>query len=135
MKRDLEYVLPTDSAREAAQRMQSENVGFLPVCDDAHRVLGVVTDRDIAIRVVAADRSSAIPIREVMTREVVSCHPEDDLRLAEDLMAKHHKSRMMCVDAHNCLVGIISLSDIAKREEKGRASQVLKRVSEREARL
>jgi CBS domain-containing protein len=134
MKRDVECVSPQDTAQTAAQRMRDENVGFLPVCDASKKVLGTVTDRDLAIRVLADARAATTAINDVLTSEVIACRPEDDLRKAEELMAKHHKSRMMCIDANGRLVGVISLSDIAQLEFGVRASQTLRDVSEREAR-
>lgn len=134
MKRNLECVTPTDTVQSAAKRMRETNVGFLPVCDQAKKVLGTITDRDLAIRVLADARATSTPVADVMTREVVACRPEDDLKKAQDLMARGHKSRVMCIDAAGKLVGVISLSDIAQRED-GNATQTLRKVSEREARL
>jgi CBS domain-containing protein len=132
MKRTVEFVLPSETAQVAARRMKQTNIGFLPVCDDARKVLGTITDRDLAMRVLAEDRPATTRVEELMTRENVSCRPSDDVRWAERLMAKHHKSRIMCVDERGSLVGVISLSDIADREERGRAALVMRCVSERE---
>jgi CBS domain-containing protein len=133
MKRTVECVSPQDSVQVAARRMRDENVGFLPVCDPSRKVIGAVTDRDLAIRVLADGQPATTTIEKVLTREVIACRPEDDLRKAEELMAKHHKSRMICVDTAGRLVGVISLSDIAQREDGSQASQTLRKVSEREA--
>lgn len=135
MKRDVECVSPQDTVQTAAKRMRDENVGFLPVCDAGEEVLGTVTDRDLAIRVLAEGQAATTLINDVLTREVIACHPEDDLRKAEELMSKHQKSRIMCIDASGRLVGVISLSDIAQQESGTRASQTLRNVSEREARV
>lgn len=134
MKRDVECVSPQDNVQTAARRMLKENVGFLPVCDGSNRVLGTVTDRDLTLRVLAEARSATTPVDDVFTHELVACRPEEDLRTAEELMAKHQKSRIMCVDPAGRLVGVISLSDIAHRESSARASQTLRAVSAREAR-
>jgi CBS domain-containing protein len=134
MKRDLACVSPHDTVQKAAKRMRDENVGFLPVCDADKKILGTITDRDLAIRVLADARAATTAVNDVLTREVVACRPEDDLRKAEELMSKHQKSRMMCVDGSGRLVGVISLSDIARRDSGRRASQTLRNVSEREAR-
>jgi CBS domain-containing protein len=135
MKQDVECVLPEDTVQAAAERMRDEHVGFLPVCDSNGRVIGTITDRDLTIRVLARGRPLSTLVDEVLTREVVACRPHDDLLLAEELMAKHHKSRMICVDDDYRLVGIISLSDIAEHEDGMNASEVLRRVSEREVRI
>ena len=134
MKTDVECVSPSDTAQSAAKRMRDANIGFLPVCDASKRVLGTLTDRDLAIRLIAENRPATTRIEEVLTREAIACRPEDDLRKAEELMARYQKSRMMCVDEEGRLVGVISLSDIAQRESGGRASQTLRDVSQREAR-
>jgi CBS domain-containing protein len=115
--------------------MRDEHVGFLPVCDANGRVIGTITDRDLTIRVLARGRAPTTSVDDVATREVVACRPHDDLFTAEELMAKHHKSRMICVDEDYRLVGIISLSDIAEHEDGAAASNVLRRVSEREVRV
>ena len=105
------------------------------MCDESHKVLGTITDRDLAIRVVAEGRAAQTPVGEVLTREAVACRPGDDLRKAENLMSRYHKSRIMCVDEAGTLVGIISLSDIAQFEQGTRASDTLREVSSREARV
>ena len=134
MKKDVECVSPQDTVQAAAKRMRDENIGFLPVCDQSKKVQGTITDRDLAIRVLADGRQATTPVKDVMTREVVSVRPDEDLRKAEEQMSKNHKSRIMCVDQGGRLVGVISLSDIAQREDPGRAAQTLRNVSEREAR-
>jgi len=134
MKRDVECVTPSDQVQVAARRMRDANVGFLPVCDPSRKVLGAITDRDIAVRIVADGRPPTTAIGDVMTREVVACRPEDDVRRAEELMGKQHKSRMIVADEQWRLLGVISLSDIAQVEDASRASQTMKQVTEREAR-
>ena len=133
MKVKVECVSPRDTVQAAACRMRDENIGFLPVCDQSKKVLGTVTDRDLAIRVLANSSPPNTRVEEVMTHEVVSCRPDDELRKVEELMAKNHKSRMVCLDSNGRLAGVISLSDIAQAD-MGRASQTLRQVSEREAR-
>jgi CBS domain-containing protein len=135
MKRDVECVSPTSTAQAAAQRMREQRIGFLPVCDDSRKILGTVTDRDLAIRILADARAPTTPVGDVLTREVIACRPEDDLRKAQELMGRNQKSRIMCVDGDGRLVGVISLSDIAQKENGAKASQTLRRVSEREARV
>lgn len=114
MKRDILSLCLDDSAIAAATKMRDQSVGFLPVCDERMKVLGTITDRDIAIRVVAEQRDGSTPVSRIMTREVISCEPEDDLTEAAELMAAHGKSRIMCVSQDGRLVGVISLSDIAQ---------------------
>jgi CBS domain-containing protein len=134
MKTDLECASPQDTVQDAARRMKDQNIGFLPVCDPSNRVLGTVTDRDLAIRVLADGGPASTLIEEVMTREVVCCRPEDELQTAEDLMAKNQKSRIMCIDKNGQLVGIISLSDLAQHESATISAETLRQVTTREAR-
>src|SRR5262245_20615691 len=98
MKREVECIAPSDPVFRAAQSMRTRNVGFLPVCDHEERVVGTLTDRDIALRIVADCCALNTPAGDVMTKEAITCRPDDDISVAEELMAKHHKSRMMCVD-------------------------------------
>jgi CBS domain-containing protein len=134
MKEDVECVDPKESVQEAARRMRDANVGFLPVCDSSKKVLGAITDRDIAIRIVAEGRAPTTAAGDVMTREVVSCRPDADVRDAEQLMGTRQKSRMIVADEDGRLVGVISLSDIAQVEEGSRASETMKQVTDREVR-
>jgi CBS domain-containing protein len=133
MKTDVESVSPVDSIEEAARLMRDANVGFLPVCDDSRRVLGTITDRDIAIRAVADALPGSTPVEDVMTDEVVACSPKEDVEAALLLMGENRKSRIICLDGDGRLAGVISLSDIAQLGEAG-ASDTLRQVSEREAR-
>jgi CBS domain-containing protein len=133
MKRDVECVSDRDSIQRAAQKMRDEGVGFLPVCMQDKRVLGTITDRDIAIRVCSDDRSAAgTKVGDVMTREAVSCRADEDIDRARALMAEHHKSRILCVEDKGVLVGVISLSDIAQHEDDA-AGATLREISSREA--
>jgi CBS domain-containing protein len=133
MKSDVKCLSETDTIQTAARKMRDLNVGFLPVCDNNKNVLGTLTDRDIAIRVCAAELPvSTTRVAEVMTREVVACRPEDDLEAAEKQMSHHHKSRILVIDRNQGLRGIISLSDIAEYDEAGRVSRTLRAVAARE---
>jgi CBS domain-containing protein len=134
MKADVECCSPRDTVYDAACRMRDENVGFLPICDQSRKVLGTLTDRDICVRLVAGEKSGDTLIEEIMTREVVTCSPEDDVGAAEAMMAENHKSRMMICDRDGRLVGVISLSDLAQLDSE-RVSETLRQVSEREARV
>ena len=135
MKRDVQCTTLQDSVQLAAQRMASENVGFLPVCDEWGTVLGTVTDRDLTLRVLAHGRPADTLIADVFTHEVVACRPDDDLYDAQAMMARRHKSRIMCVDECNRLVGVISLSDVAQQSSEARAARTLRQISQREARV
>lgn len=121
-----------DPIFQVARRMRDLNIGFMPVCDDHGRMVGVVTDRDLAMRVIAERRDSERPVGEVMTTEIVACRPDDDLRIAEQRMEAHEKSRIVCLDDQGKPVGVISLSDLARYEWSGRAAELLRHITRRE---
>lgn len=136
MNTELAYVTPRDTVQTAARRMRDARVGFLTVCDSQKRVLGAITDRDLALRVIAADRPPETAIELVMTHEVVACQPDDDVRRAEKLMGENRKSRIVCTDTDGRLLGVISLSDIAQHEaEQQRVAETMRRVTIREVRV
>jgi CBS domain-containing protein len=118
-----------DSVRDCARLMKEESLGFVPICDEQGLPLGVVTDRDLAIRVLAEGRSADEPIGQFMTRDAISCRIGDDLRDAERLMRERRTSRVMVCDDHGKVKGVISLADIAgvaEDEEIGETVQQVK---------
>jgi CBS domain-containing protein len=117
---------------EAAVRMRDDVIGFLPVCDDAGRAIGTITDRDITIRAFASGESGSRPVEPFTTRSVVACRPSDDLAYAVDLMSLEKVSRILCVNEEGVLEGVISLSDIAQIKDGALASYTLRNVSDRE---
>jgi CBS domain-containing protein len=135
MKSDVETIREDATIQEAATKMANAHVGFLPICDDAGKVLGTITDRDITVRAVARNQQpSACKVSEVMTREVIACRPNDSLGTAEQAMADHHKSRVLVTDLDGFLLGVISLSDIAVKEQSSRAAVTLRHIAARETR-
>lgn len=133
MKSDACCVAPGDTIQEAARQMREENIGFLPVCDDSEKVLGTITDRDIALRVVAEGKSFDTKVEDVMSREVVSASADDDISDAESLMSSRQKSRLIVTDGDGKLEGVISLSDLTKRDSDSGA-RAMRGVTSREAR-
>ncbi len=133
MKTELETFREHDPVVEVARRMRDVNIGFVPICDPDGHPVGTLTDRDLALRVCAADRRAGeVRAGEVMTRELVTCRDTDDLEQAERLMARHHKARMLVVDEDGRLVGVISLSDVVDEEDDERAAETMRQVAERE---
>lgn len=127
MSRDVEAVDPMASLEDAAQLMSDADVGSVPVVDEG-RVVGVLTDRDIVVRAVAAglDPSEA-RAGDIMTPEVVHCHEDDDVRDAADLMEEHQIRRVVVTDGEGGLAGMVSLGDLSARLEE--AGRVLREVS------
>jgi CBS domain-containing protein len=97
--------------------MRDQDVGPVPVVDDheAKRVVGIVTDRDLALKIVAEGRDGNATLEEVMTRHPSSCRATDNLQTALDAMADNQVRRIPVVDNHDRLVGIISQADVATR--------------------
>jgi CBS domain-containing protein len=102
------------TAQAAAELMRRTDLGFLPVVDDPEsgRVVGVVTDRDLCMQVVAANSSAAALVAECMTPNPVCCHPEDDVKTALARMQRNGVRRLPVVDTHQTIQGVIALSDL-----------------------
>jgi CBS domain-containing protein len=105
----------------------------VPVVDAHDRVVGVLTDRDIVIRAIAEGKSHRTRVGALMSRDLVTCGPEDDVTEAERKMSRARKSRAIVVDGGGRAVGVISLSNLAQVEEPERTASVLRAVTEREA--
>jgi CBS domain-containing protein len=133
MKSDASCVSPEDTIQDAARQMKEENIGFLPVCDDSEKVLGTLTDRDIALRVVAEGKPLNTKVQDVMSRDVISARPDDDLVKAENLMSNQQKSRLVVTDGAGKLQGVISLSDLTKNDVDSGA-RTMRGVTNRESR-
>jgi CBS domain-containing protein len=133
MKSDASCVSPGDTIQDAARQMKDENIGFLPVCDDSEKVLGTITDRDIAVRVVADGKPWSTKVQDVMSRDVISARPDDDLMKAENLMSNQQKSRLVVTDDAGILQGVISLSDLTKNDVDSGA-RTMRGVTNRESR-
>lgn len=132
MRRPVEQVRSDQNAASAARAMREKNVGFLPVCDQTGRLVGVVTDRDLAVRVLGEERdANATQVNQVMSTEVISCAADDDVARAEALMRQHQKSRIVVADDASRPIGVISLADIAQTDRSG-AADTLASVSARE---
>jgi CBS domain-containing protein len=118
---------------QVAQMMRSEDVGPVPVVDNfqMRKLVGIVTDRDLAIKVVAEGRDpSTTRVQDVMTRDVATCHPEDDLQKALDLMAANQVRRIPVVGPYGAIVGIIAQADIATRQENHvKTGEVVEEIS------
>ena len=115
---------------EAARIMKEEDVGALPVVQEDGTLLGIVTDRDITVRAVAAGLDiSTTQVAEIYTAEdLVTVTPETNLTEAEDVMAEHQVRRLPIVDPGAKLVGMISLADISREHDKVHGGDVLKDV-------
>jgi CBS domain-containing protein len=113
--------------------MRRENVGFLPVVDAAGKIVGVLTDRDLAMRVVADHLPFTTEARFVMTLDVVSISENADLAVAEKTMADARKSRLPLVNEDGVCTGVLSLADVAALDSRWRAGKVFQQVTRRES--
>jgi CBS domain-containing protein len=131
MTRDVEVVHPDSMLQEAAGKMKSLDVGSLPVCDN-RRLLGVVTDRDITIRAVAAGHDpKSTKVRNAMTPELIYCYEDESLSEAAKLMERHQIRRLPILDREKQLVGIVALGDLAVETGNEKLSgTVLEEISE-----
>lgn len=122
---------PTASAALAARLLSRHNVGALPVCGEDRRLRGMVTDRDIVLRCVAAEEDPAQTlVRDIMTRGCASVSPYDDCRSATRLMAQQQIRRLPVVEEGK-LVGILTLADLARSQRFDmEAAQALSEISE-----
>lgn len=132
MRKPVQFCQRENTVEVAARKMKESGIGFLPICDAGGKVLGVLTDRDITVRVCAESLSPQdTAVATVMTHEVVACRPTDDILEAERLMAEKHTSRVLVTDEDQRMIGVISLADLAKNAPEG-AVETLRAVASRE---
>ena len=122
---------PTSSAALASRLLSRHNVGSLPVCTPDKRLRGMVTDRDIVLRCVAAEEDPAqTPVKDIMTRRPAVVTPQTDCRAAAQLMSRHQVRRLPVVEGDK-LVGIVSLGDLARCQRLDmEAAHALSEISE-----
>ena len=129
MTRDVRVVAPEETLQDAARMMADIDAGILPVGED-DRMIGMITDRDIAIRGVALGRAPDAKVREIMSDEVRYCFEDDDADAVLDNMAAIQVRRLPVVDRDKRLVGIVSIADLArKREEAAHAGEALGEIA------
>jgi CBS domain-containing protein len=123
-------VSPATTVRSAAEVMEREDVGSLPVVEDNGTLVGIVTDRDIVVRVVAAGNDADhVRVSEVLTEHLVPVRPDDELEYAMDLMAKNQVRRLPVV-YDSQLVGMLAQADVAQVAKDKQAGQVLEAISQ-----
>jgi CBS domain-containing protein len=128
MTREVRVASPGQSIRDVAKIMDEINAGAMPVGDN-DRLVGMITDRDIAIRAVALGKGPDTPVREVMSNEqVLYCYDDEELEHVAKNMSQQQVRRLPVVDREKRLVGIVSLGNIAQSEARA-ASKVVKGVT------
>ena len=128
MTTEVEKVSADQTAREAASFMLRADAGSIPVCD-GDRVIGMITDRDIAVRGVAEGRGPDTPVSELMSDGIICAHEDDDVQSVAQRMSEEQVRRMPVVDAEERLIGIVSLGDLARETSGESAHQALEGVS------
>ena len=128
MTTDVETVSSDQTAREAASFMLRADAGSIPVCD-GDRVIGMITDRDIAVRGVAEGRGPDTPVRELMSDGVVCARDDDDVEAVVRRMSEEQVRRLPVVDSEDRLVGIVSLGDLTRETPGEAAHRALEGVS------
>jgi CBS domain-containing protein len=116
MSKDVLVASPEQSIRDAARAMKKIDVGFLPV-GESDRLVGIVTDRDIAVRAVADGKGPDTAVRDVMSQEVLYCFADEDLDTVSIRMADLQVRRLPVLNRNKRLVGIISLGDISQASD------------------
>jgi CBS domain-containing protein len=128
MTRDVRTVRPDQTAKEAATFMLDEDAGSMPV-SDGDRLIGMITDRDIAVRGVAQGYGPDTPISELMTDDIVCAREDDDIEEIATKMSRAQVRRVPVLDSNDRLCGIVSLGDLSREADEDCAEQALQGVS------
>jgi CBS domain-containing protein len=128
MTREVRIVDPAETLQEAAQAMAQIDAGILPVGED-DRLIGIITDRDIAIRAVGKGQAPGAKVREVMSPEVKHCYADEEVEDILENMASLQVRRLPVVDRDKRLVGIVSISDLAGNGQASGAGEALGEIA------
>lgn len=134
MTKDPAFCQAGDTVAVAGKLMQKHDIGVLPVVENilTGKLVGIVTDRDLAMRVLAAGRDPhTTTIQEIMSHPVVTCSPDDDYGVALNLMERHQLKRIPAVDRFDRVVGMISQADIALRiHDAAKIAEVISSIAQ-----
>ena len=128
MTRGVRMTNPDQTIGEAARLMAEIDAGALPVGED-ERLVGMITDRDIAVRAVAREMPASTKVREIMSEEVLYCFEDEDVAEVAQNMSDVKVRRLPVVDRDKRLVGIVSLGDVSKSENAAAAGQAVAEIS------
>jgi CBS domain-containing protein len=124
-------IAPQTSIREAARLMEEEDVGSLPVVEEGARLVGIVTDRDIAIRAVARGlEPEGTTVMDIASKDVYGLKPDDDLDEAIEMMARAQVRRLPVVVRDNELVGMVAQADVARTSKEKTTGEVVQAISQ-----
>ncbi len=130
MTSGVQTVSPDQSAQEAASFMLSSDAGSIPVTD-GDRLIGMITDRDIAVRGVAKGHGPDTPVRELMTDDIIVVSADDSVEEAAQKMSGAQVRRLPVIDSDQRLCGIVSLGDLSRNADDSSANEALEGVSQR----
>jgi CBS domain-containing protein len=129
MSRDVKVVSPDMTIREAAQKMRDGDFGMMPVGEN-DRMIGTISDRDIAIRAVAEGKDAGTKVRDVMSEGIIWVYENDSVEQVASIMSKHQVRRLPVVNRDKRLVGIVALGDFAvESSEIQPAAKALSEIS------
>jgi CBS domain-containing protein len=128
MTRDVQTVRPEQPVQQAASFMLSADAGSIPVTD-GDRLIGMITDRDIAVRGIAKGYGPDTPVRELMTNDVICARADDDVEEIASRMSEAQVRRLPVIDEQERLCGIVSLGDLSRESDDDTASEALEGVS------
>jgi CBS domain-containing protein len=129
MTRDVRTVRPDQPVQEAASFMLSADAGSIPVTD-GDRLIGMITDRDIAVRGIAKGYGPDTPVRELMTNDIIAAREDDDIDDVASRMSEAQVRRLPVIDEQERLCGIVSLGDLTQNGKIDQAEQALEGVSQ-----
>lgn len=128
MTRDVRVASPSHTIQDAAAIMAMVDAGAVPVGDN-DRLVGMITDRDIAVRAVARGKGPDTPVSDIMTADVMYCFEDEDTDHVLDNLGEQQIRRLPVVDRNKRLVGILSLGDLANREGNSHTGAALAEIS------
>ena len=111
MTSSVDWVSPDTSVVEVARLMKKDDVGSIPVCKD-NKLMGIITDRDIVLNVVAAGGNANVTAKDIMSKDIISVSADQDIHEAANLMSKNQVRRLPVLENGN-LVGILAIGDMA----------------------
>jgi CBS domain-containing protein len=129
MTRDVQTIRPDQRVQEAASFMLSADAGSIPVTD-GDRLIGMITDRDIAVRGVAKGYGPDTPVRELMTNDIICVRDDEDVDDVASKMSEAQVRRLPVIDQDERLCGIVSLGDLSRDADEDCAAEALEGVSE-----
>lgn len=131
MSKRLVFCTPTDSCQHAAEQMKKHQIGALPVVQsaDSRHLVGIVTDRDLSMKVVSEGLAASTPVSVVMSSKPVTCTADEPLEQCESRMQKHRVRRIPVIDQQGACIGMIAQADIALHADARHLQRTLAAIS------